>query len=99
MLQCSAQLSDDDAAGSVICRGLDVRVDVENQLRHVVVPIQIDDQFRSQPAPAADVDRRRGRGRELEDVVEHGIEDLRSGDDPFRDALDQTVLRRLLAVS
>jgi hypothetical protein len=43
---------DDHAAGAFVCGSVDALVDVEYQLRHLVVPIQIGDRLLREPAAA-----------------------------------------------
>ena len=64
-------------------------VDVEDQLRHVVVPIERDHRLGRKPAAVRHVDRRRRRRGELINVVENRQEDLRRRNGPLGDALGQ----------
>ena len=76
------QLSNDDASCTVIGGGFNSVVDIEDQLGHVVVPVEGNNGFRREPAAMGHIDWRRGRCCKLKDVVHDGTKDLRRGNDP-----------------
>ena len=71
-LQRAFQPPDDDAAGPVVGRGLDLVVDIKHQFRHLVVPIQMRHRFRREPAAMRGVQQRGRRRRKLVDTSSTG---------------------------
>ena len=43
LFERSSQLPDYDTTRSIVCRGLDLLIDVEEQFGHIIVPVEIDD--------------------------------------------------------
>ena len=76
----------------------DAIVDLEDQFRHVVVPIERHHGFRRQPPPAARIERRRHGGRQVVDVVEQRLEHPCSRNDALGDALGKARDGRFLPV-
>src|SRR5262245_33081482 len=76
LLQRATQPADDDAARAVVGRGADLVVDVEHELRHLVVPVEMRDGLGREPAPVIDIENAGLRGRELVDVVQYRLVDL-----------------------
>ncbi len=73
-------------------------VDVEHQFRHLVVPIELRHSFRRKSATAGDIAQGRDGRRQLIDIVDDGLEQLRRWDDPFGDALGKPCNRRVFAM-
>src|SRR5262249_18998334 len=98
LIERSFQLPNDDASRAVVRRRLDSRIDVQDQLRHIVVPIKVHDRFGCKSAPVRNF-ARGGRSRgEFINIVEQGIEDLRCWNGSFGDALYEPFQRGLLTV-
>src|SRR5438477_12344006 len=49
-VQCTPKPSNDDTTCTVVCGGLNAIVDVEDEFRHVVVPVEPDHRLRRQPS-------------------------------------------------
>ena len=88
-LQRAPQAADDDAAGAVVGRRLDLIVDIQHQFRHVVVPVEMRHRFGRKPAAAGDIHQRGSRRRKLVDVVQHRLKQLCSRNDPLGEALGE----------
>ena len=57
VLECPPQPADDDAAGPIVGGPFHLIVDVEDELRHIVVPIERNNGLRGQPAAVTDIKR------------------------------------------
>jgi hypothetical protein len=62
LTECTLQPSNDDAAGAIVCGGLDPIVNVEDEFRHIVVPIEPDHCLGRQTAATGAVEKRRHPG-------------------------------------
>ena len=85
-LQRASQPPDDDAAGAVVGRRLDLIADI----KHLVMPVEMRDRFRGEPAATRDVQERGRQRRKLINVVQHRLEQLGRRNDPFGETLGQT---------
>src|SRR5450756_2831605 len=97
--QRSAQPPDQDAAGAVVGRRLDLIADVEHQFRHVVMPVEMRHRFGREPAAVRDVEQRGRRCRKLVDIVQHRLKQFRRRNDAYGEALGKACDRGLLAVN
>ena len=91
--------ANDDAAGAIVGGAFHLVVDVENELRHIVVPIERNNSLGSKPAAVAHIERGRRGCREIIGVIKNGAEDFCFGDDPLGDPPEQSGDRRVFAVN
>ena len=75
----SPKSANDNAAGSIIGGPFHLIIDIEDELRHVVVPIERNNGLRGKPAAVTHIERSRRRCREIISVVENRQEDFASG--------------------
>ena len=98
LLERPPQPPDDHAARTFVGGSLDAVVDVEDELRHLVVPVQRDDRLWRQPPPAARVERRGTEVDKLVDVIKDRLEQHRGRNDPIQHTFGEAGDRLLLAM-
>src|SRR6185437_8399311 len=92
--QRTSQSPDDDTTTAVISGRFDRIIDLEDQFRHVIVPIEIGHRLWRQPPAARDIEWRRRRCGELVDIVQKWREHFRRRYGSLGDALAQARQRR-----
>lgn len=85
LLERPSQPPDDNTTCPIVGRSFNLIIDVKNELRHVVVPVEIDDGVWGEPAAAGDINRCRSCCRQVVDIVQHRREYSRGRQGSLRD--------------
>jgi hypothetical protein len=83
---------------AIVGGGFDAVIDVEDEPRHFVVPVEPHHRLRRQPAATARVERCGHSGGQLVDVVQHRLKDPGRRNDAFGDAFGESGDGRLFAM-